>query len=193
MAKKKLEFKPDPTGTGLLSKLYITPRQRKIFLKWLLYSLFCVAVLVVQDVILCRMTFFGGMAELTPCAIILVCMLESRESGGMFALAASLVYVLSGTAPGPYCIALITIPAVLMELFRSNFLRRSFSSHWLCSTVAVVVYQLGVFLMGLFLTQTYFSRITVVLMTTLLSVFFMPVLYPVLSLIGKVGGKTWKE
>ena len=48
MAKKKQQFRPDSEQTGLLSKLYITPTQRRKIVKWLLYSLQCVAVLVVQ-------------------------------------------------------------------------------------------------------------------------------------------------
>lgn len=193
MAKKKLEFRPDREGTGLLSKLYITPRQRKFLLKWAMYSLFCVAVLVVQDVILSRLKLFGGMAELTPCAIMLICLMEGPEQGGTFALAASVFYLFSGTAAGSYCVALITVSAVLAAVFRGNFLRRSFSSHWLCAGVAMVVYELGVFVMGLFLAQTHGSRALAFGMTAALSVLTMPVLYPAIALIGKIGGETWKE
>ena len=193
MAKKKLEFRPDPNGTGILSKLYITPRQRKKLLKWALYGLLCVAVLVTQDVILSRLTLFGGMAELTPCAIVLICLMEGAESGGVFALAASVFYLFSGTAAGSYCVALITVPAVLAAVFRSNFLRRSFSSYWLCASVAILIYQMGTFLMGLFLARTHMARIVAFAVTLALSVVTMPVLYPLISLIGKIGGEEWKE
>ena len=47
MAREKYEFKPDNVGTGLLSKLYLTKKQRQALLKWLLYAL---VLLVLQDV-----------------------------------------------------------------------------------------------------------------------------------------------
>ena len=43
--KRKRDFKPDSTGKGLLSKLYLTPRQRLTILKWTLFGL-CLLVLV---------------------------------------------------------------------------------------------------------------------------------------------------
>ena len=36
---KKNEFKPDKPQSGVLSKLYLTRKQRQSILKWLLYSL----------------------------------------------------------------------------------------------------------------------------------------------------------
>jgi hypothetical protein len=47
--------------------------------------------------------------------------------------------------------------------------------------------------MALFLEYTYFSRIGSFLMTWLLSLAAIPLLYPVLASIGKIGGETWKE
>ena len=46
MARKipKYEFKPDPTGSDLSKMLYLTPRQRRILAKWVLYSLLVVAL-----------------------------------------------------------------------------------------------------------------------------------------------------
>ena len=104
MARKKQEFKPDPEGTGLLSKLYITPAQRLTALKWALYGALFLAVLVVQDVILSRLTLFGGRADLTSAVILLICVIEGADSGGIFALLASVFYVLAGTAPGEYAV-----------------------------------------------------------------------------------------
>ena len=49
MAKKKYEFKPDPAGSGTLSKLYLTRKQRQSVLKWALYGLLCLAALILQD------------------------------------------------------------------------------------------------------------------------------------------------
>jgi hypothetical protein len=193
MAKKKQQFRPDSEQTGLLSKLYITPTQRRKIVKWLLYSLQCVAVLVVQDVALSRIKVFGGMVDLTPSAIILVCMLEGAESGGVFALCASLFYLYSGTAPGSYALVLITVGGILAVIFRKNYLQRSFRANWLCAAAATFVYQLGVYAMGVFLTNTYPSHISAFLMNGLLASAALPLLYPAFRATAKIGGEKWKE
>ena len=193
MARKKIEFRPDPTGSGLLSKLYITPSQRKVMGKWGLYGILCVAILVVQDVILGRVSLYGGTVDLVPCAIMLVCVLEGVESGCVFVLVAAIFYMYSGSAPGPYCVVLLTLNSVLVTVFRQNYLRRSFGSHWICTAAASLLYQMEVFLLGVFLTQTYLGRVGAFAMNALLGMCVLPVVYPVFVAIGKIGGQTWKE
>ena len=46
MARKKIEFRPDPTGYDVAGKLHLTRQQRQSLLKWVLYSLICVLGLV---------------------------------------------------------------------------------------------------------------------------------------------------
>ena len=48
----KYEFKPDPSGTDFLKKLYLTQSQRDRIAKWVLYSLLFMAALVAQDTVL---------------------------------------------------------------------------------------------------------------------------------------------
>lgn len=193
MAKKKLDFKPDPQGTGLLNKLYITPRQRLVMLKWALYAALFVAVLVTQDVVLSRLTLFGGRMDLTSAVILLICVLEGAESGGVFALCASIFYVFSGSAPGEYVVALITALGILAAIFRQNFLYRNFGPQWLCTCAAVAVYQLLVFGIGLFMTQTLFSRAIVFAMNAVLACLGLLIVYPAARAIHRIGGETWKE
>lgn len=193
MAKKKYRFRPDPTGAGIWNKLYITPQQRKTGLKWGLYGLVCVVSLILQDTLLGRVHIFGGSVDLTPCAIMLVCVMQGVETGSLFALIASMIYVFSGSAPDTFSIALITVLSVLVTLFREQFLRRSFSSAWLCTGLAVVMYEMSVFLMGLFLELTHPGRAGVFAVSGLLTALMVPVLYPLLGWIGKIGGETWRE
>lgn len=188
-----MEFRPDPAGSDLLSKLYVTPSQRRTILKWTLHSLLCVALLVVQDVMLSSVSLFGGTVDLTPCAIMLVCVLEGAQSGSVFALAASVVYYYSGSAPGTYCVLFVTGAAVLAAIFRQNYLRRGFSSTWLCTAVAMLAYQMGVYGVALFFGNTYPRRVTAFLMNALLAAAVLPVVYPAFRTIGKIGGETWKE
>ena len=193
MRRKKFEFKPDRDGVNLANKLYLTRRQRKSLLKWTLYSLVCVLALVLQDSVLAQFRLFGAVIDLAPCALVLVCIVEGAESGGVFALAGSLFYVFSGTAPGSYCVMLLTVYSVLAALVRSSFLRRSFSATWLMCAAALVAYEMSVFGMGVFLGDTYPQRYEVFLIRGLLSAAVIPLLCPLMGRIAKVGGELWKE
>ena len=47
MLGRKREFRPDRVGSGFLNKLYLTQRQRRSLLMWLLYTLALVALSLV--------------------------------------------------------------------------------------------------------------------------------------------------
>lgn len=190
---KKNEFKPDKTGSGFLSKLYLTQKQRKSLLKWTLYLLVLLVLSVLQDVLFSRLRVNGATTDLVPCAIFLICILEGSQNGCIFALVSSLLYLLSGTAPGVYCVVLLTFLAVGACVFRQAFLQKGFGTTMLCTVMATMLYELAVFAIGLLLGLTYPSRIAGFLITGALSLIAAPLLYPILRSIGTIGGETWKE
>ena len=98
---KKYEFQPDRPYATWLSKLHLTKLQQKQLLKWFFYALVLLALSVLQDVVLCRMRLWGGTTDLLPCAIFTICLLEGTQRGCVFALTASVFYLLSGSAQ-PY-------------------------------------------------------------------------------------------
>ena len=154
MARKKIEFRPDPTGFDWVSKLLLTKKQRQSLLNWLLYSLICVAGLVLQDSMLGRLRLLGGGFDIAPALVILICVLEGCENGSLFALLSSMFYVFSGTGQGHYCIALLTLAAVFAAAFRQSYLRRGAGSDLICVGIFLMLYELGVFAVGLFLELT---------------------------------------
>ena len=190
---RKRDFKPDRTDKGLLNKLYLTPRQRLTILKWVLYSLLLLLLSLVQDVLLCKASVLGATTDLVSCGILLTALLLQPEQGGIFALVGSVAYYFSGSAPGPYTIAFLTVLSLLLNIFRHAFLRRSFISVTLCAGIGMLVYELLVYLTGLFLGFTTPARVTVFLVTAGLSIAVMPILYPAILAVGKIGGETWKE
>ena len=194
MAKRrKYEFKPDPKGTSLLKVLHLTRQQQLQLLKWSCYALLCLTLLIIQDVILSRFRFSGATTDLAVCGILLIGILAGAEQGGLFAMMASLIYWFSGSAPGPYVIALITLFVIGASLFRQIFWHRSFASIMLCAGLAMMVYELSLFGIGIFIGRTLWSRIGVFMLTGLMSVLVMLALYPLVKAIGKIGGETWKE
>ena len=193
MANKNYEFRPDKTGPGLFSRLYLTRLQRLSVLKWLLYSLVVLVLSVLQDVLLCDLDIWGATTDPVPCAIFIICVLEGAEHGSLFCLIAALVYLFSGSSPGYHVLVLLPFLGVGASIFRQSLLRKSFGATALCAGAATLLYELAIYGMALFLNLTHVSRFSVALITIGLTLGLLPILYPILSSIGKIGGETWKE
>ena len=189
----KYEFKPDPTGTDFLKKLYLTPVQQRRIAKWTLYFLLFMAALVAQDTVLGRIRFCGATTDLAVCTIVLIGILEGAEHGGGFALAASVFYYFSGSAPGSYVIVLCTGVTIAAALFRQTYWTQGLSTTVLCTGLGMAVYELCLMAIGLFMNLTRWNRLGVFLMTAVLSAVMVFPLYPVVRAIGNIGGEPWKE
>lgn len=185
---RKRDFKPDRQSPGLLNKLYITKKQRLSLLKWTLCALIMLALSLVQDVILS-----GLPTDLFCCGIFLMGMLLRPDEGAVFGLTCAVLFYFSGSAPGPYAIALLTFLPLLLNIFRHSYLRKGFLSVILCAGIGIILYELLVFCIGVFVGSTIFSRLDVFLLTGITGVVIMPALYPIFLAIGKIGGESWKE
>lgn len=193
MFKRKQEFRPDKTGAGWLSKLYITKRQRQSILQWTLYALALVVLSLLQDVIFCRLRIGGASTNLVCTGMFLICIMLPTDACAVFAIVGAVFYYFSGSAAGPYSILYITAIGIFLNIFRSSYLRKSFLSTWLCAGVGMLIYELLVFLTGAFLELTHLSRLPAFLITAGLGVVAMPILYPVFRWIGNIGGESWKD
>ena len=193
MAKHKYEFRPDKTGHGLLHKLYLTKKQRLSLLKWTLFGLLLLALSVLQDVILCRLRNIGITTDLVPCAIFLIFVYLGTEPGCVFGLIAAAAYQFSGTAPGYYIIAVITLLGLITTMFRQGYLRKSMSADILCAGVSFALYELIIYGVALLSGISSLQRLGSTAVTLLLSGITMPALYPLIQSIDRIGGETWKE
>lgn len=187
------DFKPDKPRSGWLSKLYITPKQRRSILKWFLYSLVVLVLSLLQDVVLCNFRPLGAAVELVPCAIILVCLLEGTQSGCVFVLAASLYYWFSGVSLGAFAMVLITVLSILVCMFRQGYMQKGFGAAMLCTAAALLIYQMAMFLLAAILGMTPWARFGGFLLTAGMSMLLAPILYPLLRAIESIGGELWKE
>ena len=140
-----------------------------------------------------RVTIGGATTDLVPMAILLITVISDVYAGSLFAIIASTVYEFTGSAPGPYVVAFITVLGIAAAFFRQSFWRRGFRSHCICAGLALLVYELAVYGTGLFLGLTYFSRIGVFVTTWALSFAVMLALYPLIRKIQKIGGELWRE
>ena len=196
MARKRrptYEFKPDRVKNALSKRFHLTLLQRRQWLQWGLYALLCLFLVVVQDVIMSQVHIRGAVTDLVPAAILLICVISDAYNGSLFTIIASTMYVFTGTAPGPYVIAYLTVLGVAAALFRQSFWRRDFRSNILCAGLALLAYELGIYGTGIFLGLTYWGRIGVFLLTWLLSFAVMLALYPLVRKIQKIGGEAWRE
>ena len=191
--KKKNEFRPDKTHSGALSKLYITKKQRMTLLKWLLMALVLVALSVLQDTIVCRIHLLGATTDLLCGALLMVCILLDPEQGCIFILTGSCLYCFSGTAPGPYVIALLTGIGLLISIFRQSYLHQSFGTTMLCTVIAVMLYEMLLFAVGLILGNTSVRRMGIFALSGIYTLAILPALHPLFRFIGKIGGETWKD
>lgn len=189
---RKYEFRPDKIESGLLNKLYLTPRQRLTFLKWFLYALLILVLSVLQDVVFCRFHLFGVTTDLVPMGIMLVCLLVGVEKGCVFSLIAACFYLFSG-APGYYCLPFVTIIAVGITMFRQSYLRSGFSTAIVCLAIAMLLYELAMLTAGILSGLAGPERLPGFCLTAGLSLLTTPVLYPIAISIGKIGGESWKE
>lgn len=191
--KRKYEFKPDKTEADALSKLYITKKQRQAILRWLLIALVLVVLSVIQDVILSRFTIFGVTLNIVTAALLLVCVLQSSQVGSIFILIGATFYWASGSTPGSYVIALLTVLGILACIVRQAYLYDHAGSALLCAGVAVMLYELVLFIIGCFLGYTTLSRFTDTLIAGGLSFAVMPLFYPIFKAISNIGGESWKD
>ena len=187
------EFKPDKAPKALQKLLHLTILQRRQILQWSLYGLLCLLLLIVQDVILWEFSIGGATTDLVPMAILLITVISDVYAGSLFAIIASTVYEFSGSAPGPYVVAYITVLGIGAAFFRQSWWRRGFRSNCLCAGLALLIYELAIWGTGLFLGLTYFGRIRVFILTWAISFAVMLALYPLIRRIQKIGGEQWRE
>lgn len=189
----KAEFKPDVQETSLMRQLFLTQVQRDTLTKWGLYIGLMVLLLMIQDVIMSQVTIFGATTDLAVCIILLITVIEGIEVGSIFVLLSSCVFYFSGSSPGPYCVGLLTFLGIGACLFRQLYWHRNQGSIVLCAGLALMLYEICVFGVGIFLELTRWDRFMTFVTTGLLSIAVMIPLYSLINVIGQIGGNTWKE
>ena len=189
----KAEFKPDTQEVGWLKMLHITQVQRDTLLKWGLYILLIVGLCMIQDVIMSQVRIFGATTDLAVCAILLITVIEGVDTGSLFVLIASCLYYFSGSSPGPACVGLLSFLGIGACLFRQMYWHRNQGSIVLCAGLALMLYELGVFTVGVFSELTHWNRLGIFVTTGVLSIAVMIPLYTLVNRIGQIGGNTWKE
>ena len=191
--RKQPDFKPDRRNVSLPRMFHVTQVQRLRLLKWGLYILTCILMLTIQDVIMSGVRIFGATTDLAVCVILLITVIEGVEIGSLFVLIASTLFYFSGSAPGPYCIALLCFIGIGATLVRQAWLRRTKLSIVFSAGLALTLYELGLYIVGMGMGLTRWDRIFSFLLTAAYSWAVMIPLYSLINKIGLIGGTSWKE
>lgn len=180
-------------GTTLAGKLYLTPRQRSAILKWFLYAVVFLLLIVLQDVIFSRIKIAGGTPCVPPMFILLVGLAEGPNQGGIFALCAGSFYAMSGVSMGSASLLLLTVAVVLLGAVRMAYLHDGFWPLMACCALGLLIHDSGIFIAGAFLKLTTLNRWGSFLAGWLLACLSVPALYPLVKVIGRIGAEIWKE
>ena len=180
-------------GLGVQGGGVLVQQQQLRLTKWVLYVVIIVLCLVIQDTVMCRLPLLGATTDLPVAAILLITVTEGTEVGSLFILIASVLYYFSGTAPGPYCIGLMSVFGIFATMVRQMYWHRSRGSLTISAMLALVCYELGLFVTGLLMGLTYWGRLRYFLLTCLYTCLIMIPLYSLINKTGLIGGNTWKE
>ena len=191
--KDYVDFKPDVNTSTWLKTTRLTQQQRLRLAKWCGYVLVMVLALTIQDSIMSQFRLLGATTDLTVCVILLITVLEGTEVGSVFVLLASLFYYFSGSAPGAYCVVLLSFLGIAATMLRQMYWHRSKGSVLLCTAIALMAYELSLFVAGMMNELTRMGRITSFVLTGLYSCLLLIPIYPLIHKIGLIGGNTWKE
>lgn len=179
-------------GTTLMGKLFLTKTQREILLKWTVFTLIFLLLQVLQDVIFSRIHIFGGCVDVVPALLLLVCLLQEPASGLLFVMICSLVRALSGVVLGPVSLAVLVFMGAALCALRKNHLWGEFRAVVLCCWLGLGFHSAVLFLLGVFLTKTTWSRYLPTLGGLFGSMVAALILYPLVRVVGKIGGASWK-
>ncbi len=174
----------------MLKHFHLTRRQWIAVLKWTIYALLFLTVLIVQDVILAKHPPFGLKLRLIPVYIVCVCVREGPEQGGLFALIASVIWCLSGADYGNLSVAILPIGSILGAVLCRAVLTVRFLPTFLCCAAVCLVNESVIFAFKLVLTAISPGQYLRALLPSVgLSLLSVPALYFPVKGVSRTGGR----
>ena len=87
----------------------------------------------------------------------------------------------------------MSVFGIFVTMIRQMYWHRSRGSLTISAMLALVCYELGLFVTGLLMGLTYWGRLRYFLLTCLYTCLIMIPLYSLINKTGLIGGNTWKE
>ena len=177
---------------------HLTKLQWQGILKWSLYGLLTLLVLLLQTVVLAKLPIWGARLTPLPALIVCVCVREGPEKGGVYAILAALLWCLSGADFGNLSVAVIPVGAILSAVLCRAVLTLRFLPTALCAFGVSLLNACVIFAFKLILPPTVPLIVNpptvalenlwrVLLPGEILSMVFMPIHYVLVKRIGRIG------
>ncbi len=168
---------------------HLTKLQRLGILKWSLYGLLTLLVLLLQTVVLSKHTGLASKPALLPGLIVCVCVREGPEKGGAYSILAALLWCLSGADFGNLSVAVVPVGAMLAAvLCRAVLTLRFFPTALCCLAVtlldASVIFAFKLILPPAVALPNYWR---VLLPAVAAAMVFVPIHYGLVKLISRIG------
>lgn len=175
----------------MLKHVHLTKNQWKSILKWSVYCGVYLLVLLLQDVVLAKLPIFGAKLSPLPLYLVVVCIREGPERGGLFALLGSLFWYLSGVDYGNLSVAVLPIGAILSAVLCRAVLTVRLLPTCICCFAVSLLNESLIFAFKLILPpgigSEYYLR--VLLPGVVLSLALVPPLYFAVKAIGRIGAQ----
>ena len=173
----------------MLKYFHLTKLQWKGILKWSLYGLLTLLVLLLQTVVLSKQTGLAVKPALLPALVVCVCVREGPEKGGVYAILAALFWCLSGADYGNLSVAVIPIGAMLSAVLCRAVLTLRFLPTALCCLAVSLINASVIFAFKLILPPTVaLENYWLVLLPGVgIAMAFVPIHYVLVKLISRIG------
>lgn len=168
--------------------LHLTKLQWLGILKWTLYALLFLFLLITQGVLCAQYPIFGLKLSFLPILFVCVCAQEGVEKGGIYCLICSVIMCLSKADYGSLSVALLTVLAMLSAALCHSVLVNRLWTVALCCFVTMLINEAAILLFRSVLDRIAFSNLwRVALPACLLSMLICPLLYVTVRAISRIG------
>ena len=173
----------------MLKYFHLTKLQWKGILKWSLYGLLTLLVLLLQTVVLSQLPVWGAKLTPLPGLIVCVCVREGPEKGGLYAVLAALLWCLSGADFGNLSLAVIPVGAILSAVLCRAVLTLRFLPTAMCCLAVTLLNAAVIFIFKLILPPTVAleNLWRLLLPGAAASMAFVPLHYALVKLISRIG------
>lgn len=169
--------------------LHLTKLQWLGILKWTLYAVLFLFLLLTEGVLCAQYPLFGLKLNFLPILLVCVCVREGTEKGGLYCLLTSTVMCLSKSDFGSLSVAVLTVLCILSAALCRSVLANGLWPVALCSFAVTFINEAAIVLLRSVLERTAISNLwRVALPACLLSMLLCPLLYFTVRAIGKIGG-----
>lgn len=172
----------------MLKRLYLTKKQWRGVLKWSLYSLLFLFLLINESVIFAHFPVHGAKLNLIPAMLLCVCLQEGMNNGGIFCLCANIFCCLASGDYSCVSVAVLTVLPMLAACFCKAYLTKPFFPGWLMALVISLFNEALILVLRFLLARTAIENLwLVVIPGCVLAALSYPLFYLLARLIGRTG------